>query len=166
MGTDTRTCPHCGEPMDTVVENYRYDGCGLENVVLSNVKVRRCRKDAEEVVVIPRVEELHRVLAKAVASKETKLTPPEIRFLRKYLGWSGTTFAEWIGVDRSTVSRWESGDQAMGQQAERLLRVFALAIKPEEQYEAVSRVSNEKGAPTILRVHQESPGGWAAESVA
>jgi len=165
MGSDTRACPHCGEPMETVVENYRYDGSGLENVVLSNIKVRRCAKDAEVIAVIPRIEELHRVLAKAVASKQTKLTPPEIKFLRKYLGWSGATFADWIGVDRSTVSRWESGDQPMGQQAERLLRVFALAVKPEEQYEAVAKVTNQTGAPTVLRVHQESSGGWAAEAV-
>lgn len=162
MGSETRACPHCGEPMETEIENYRYDDSGLENVVLTNIKVRRCHKDAEIIVAIPRIEELHRVLAKEVASKQTRLTPAEIKFLRKYLGWSGTKFAEWIGVDRATVSRWESGDQAMGQQAERLLRVFALTSKPEEQYEAISKVTNEIGTPTILRVHREGQ-GWATE---
>jgi DNA-binding transcriptional regulator YiaG len=65
---------------------------------------------------------LNEVLAKAIAKKPHRLTPGEIRFLRKYLGWSGKDFAQFMGVTPETVSRWENGAGRIGETAERFLR--------------------------------------------
>jgi DNA-binding transcriptional regulator YiaG len=37
-------------------------------------------------------------IAHAVIAKRERLTPAEIRFLRKFLGWSGADFAAHVGT--------------------------------------------------------------------
>ena len=48
-------------------------------------------------------------MAHAVVRKTSRLTPTEIRFLRRCVGWSGQDFAEHMGTTAETVSRWENG---------------------------------------------------------
>ena len=62
-------------------------------------------KCGEHEVAIPRIEDLHRTIAQAVIAKRERLTPAEIRFLRKFLGWSGADFAAHVGTTPETVSR-------------------------------------------------------------
>jgi hypothetical protein len=59
---------------------------GLPDVTLVGVELRTCPSHGELEVVIPKIEELHRTLAKELPSKRPSFTEQEIRFLRKYLG--------------------------------------------------------------------------------
>jgi putative zinc finger/helix-turn-helix YgiT family protein len=79
---------------------------------------------------IPAIEGLHRQIAAAVIRKKGRLAPAEIRFLRKWLGWSGVDFAKRTGTKPETVSRWENGRTLMGPQADRLLRVLVAKETP------------------------------------
>jgi putative zinc finger/helix-turn-helix YgiT family protein len=108
--------------MQSSRENHRWDASGLPNVVLIDVEVRRCPACGERTVVIPRIEALHRALAMTVIARPGRLAPQEIRFLRKWLGWSGQDFARHFGVTPTTVSRWErlEDPSPMGGTAERL----------------------------------------------
>lgn len=115
-------------------ENYRYTESGLPYVVLNGVEVRRCPSCGAEEVAIPRIEDLHRAIALDVSGKPERLTPEEVRFLRKYLGWSGATFARKLGVTPETVSRWENGAQEMGNPAETVLRVWVGMFAPDRDY--------------------------------
>lgn len=115
-------------------ENYRYLASGLPNVTLVGVTVRRCAKCGEHEVVIPQIEELHRVLAVAVARRPSRLTKDEIRFLRKYLGYSGVDFAKLISVKPETVSRWENGRERIGPSTEKLIRMLVLRTQPVRDY--------------------------------
>jgi putative zinc finger/helix-turn-helix YgiT family protein len=110
--------------MKTKRENYRYEAVGLPGITLQGVEVSRCVECGEYEVAIPRIEDLHRAIAGAVISKNDRLTPAEIRFLRKHLGWTGAEFAAHFGAARETVSRWENGSSPMGPTAERLLRMI------------------------------------------
>jgi YgiT-type zinc finger domain-containing protein len=92
MKTSVR-CLSCGKAVKSVRENHRYLESGLPNVLLVKVEMRRCPQCGEEELVIPKIEQLHRVLARAVAMNPERLTHQEVRFLRKYLGWSGADFA-------------------------------------------------------------------------
>jgi len=94
------------------------------------VEVDRCPKCGAVEIVIPRIEELHRALALAILRKRGRLAAPEVRFLRKYLGWSGADFAKHMGVDAATVSRWENEEQPMGPVADRLLRLMVVTREP------------------------------------
>ena len=100
-------CPQCRTPMESRRENSRWDASGLANVVLVDVEVRHCPAWYERAVVIPRIEALHRALATTLIGLPGRLGPREIRFLRKWLGWSGQDFAKHFGVTPTTVSRWE-----------------------------------------------------------
>ena len=116
-------------------ENFRYDASGLSGVTLKNVRVSRCQACGEWSVAIPRIDELHTAIAHAVVSKRTLLVPEEIRFLRKYLGWSGSDFAAHMGTTPESVSRWENGRLAMSLPADRALRLMVAVREPIQDYE-------------------------------
>ena len=154
-------CLQCGSQMVSRRENYKYADSGLTGVTLVNVEVRRCPQCGEYEVVIPRIEELHRLIALALTRKPARLAPAEIRFMRKYLGWSGADFAAHIGATPETVSRWEQGRKAMGVQADRLLRLMVVHREPLSDYslDVLKGVATEKSRPLRLGV-KVARNGW------
>lgn len=127
-------CLNCGTPMKSRKENYHYTESGLSNIVLADVDVRSCAKCGEREVVIPRLDELHRAIAREVIEQKGQLVPEQIRFLRKYLGWSQSDLAAHMSVQSETVSRWETGNQEMGPVADRLLRLLVANQEPATSY--------------------------------
>jgi putative zinc finger/helix-turn-helix YgiT family protein len=160
-------CENCGAQMKSGRENYRYSECGLDTVTLANVEVRRCSACGEYEVDIPRMEELHRVIAQGVASKNARLTPQEVRFLRKYLGFSGVDFAATLDVTPETVSRWETGKKQMSPVAERALRLMVFVRAPIDQYplERLAEVAQGEAVPLRMKL-RESRAHWKAEATA
>jgi putative zinc finger/helix-turn-helix YgiT family protein len=143
---------------------YRYTESGLPNVtLLRGVTVRECPKCGERIVSIPRMAELHRLLARKVASQRARLSGAEIRFLRKSLGWSGVDFARTIGVNSDTVSKWENEKERMGVVAERLLRLMAITEKPVEEYEKLADVAQDDAPKARLQMSAGAQ-GWQAEA--
>ena len=140
--------------MESRRENHRYAESGLPNVVLMDVEVRRCPRCGETAIVIPKIEGLHRALAMTLIRERGRLGPLEIRFLRKWLGWSGSDFARHMGVDPATVSRWERVDnpQPMGATAERLLRLAAAYGQPADEYPigTLAEIGDEPRDPHLL----------------
>ena len=128
------TCLDCGGSLKVTRAPYRYTDSGLPGVVLRGVEVRRCPKCGAEEVAIPRIEELHRLMAQAVIRRPHRLTAAEIKYLRKWLGWSGVDFARHMGTTPETVSRWEQGRVPMGPQADRLLRLMVITRAPVADY--------------------------------
>lgn len=128
-------CDECGSTL-TVEERAvrRYDIGGLPHVELHGVEVSNCPECGKEGIAIPRLGQLHRVLADAFLRQERTLAPDEIRFLRKHIGLSMADCAQRIGVTRETLSRWENGAQPMGPSADRLLRVLVLTHEPSTSY--------------------------------
>lgn len=155
------SCVECGAPMSVRVGPHKY----LEgiNVVLQGIETRECTECGEREVVIPRIEELHRVIARAIAKRPGNLKPREIRFLRSWLGYSSADFARVLGVTPETVSRWESERQTqqMAKPAERLLRVLARVAEPNRDYdlEALLLSDTEKPSSSPLRFAQAKE-GW------
>jgi putative zinc finger/helix-turn-helix YgiT family protein len=160
-------CGECGEPMTVSLENHRYDECGLHNVVLGDIEVRRCTACGEEEFVIPAIEQLHRFLAEQLISKRSRLAAEEIRFLRKSLGWSGADFARYMGVDRATVCRWEKDKESqMAATADRLLRLLVSKGAPIENYELENlKEIGEHVASETMRVARRAR-SWTIESCA
>lgn len=121
------TCPECKvSEMVESRENIRYEECGLPYVTLRNIMVEQCPECGNELVTIPKVAELHRVLALILIRKPGRLDPLEITFLRKLLGWSKADFARKVHVHQSQVSRWESttSHTPMGEANDLLLRTL------------------------------------------
>jgi putative zinc finger/helix-turn-helix YgiT family protein len=110
-----------------------YDFGGLPDVSLCGLQIRVCG-NGHRAYVIPRLDELHRTLTRALVGKPSRLVPCEIKFMRKHLGWSQAAFAKHMGVAAESASRWESGSVAMAPTAERLLRLMVLTLKPMTHY--------------------------------
>ena len=168
MSKQPKMCRTCREgEMKTTTENHLYVESGLPNVVLVGVEVRRCPKCGAFEVLLPRVAELHRVIAKAVIHKPARLSAAEVKFLRKHLGWSGADFAAHMGVDPTTVSAWENDRKPFGTSSDRLLRLMVARQAPVEDYslDELTKIEDERRAPIEVRVAPE-PRGWEGTAAA
>ena len=157
-------CFQCGGEMTSARENYKY-GDGLD-VTLLNVEVRRCPKCGEFEVGIPMIEELHRAIAMKIIHQRARLAPSQIRWLRKWLGWSGERFAEHVGVMATTVSKWENGKEPMGPQTDRLLRMMVSHGRPVEEYplDELVEVAQDDVAPLGRLEMRPIATGWEANA--
>ncbi len=158
-------CVECGTSMVAGKENYRYRESGLPYVTLKGVVVSRCLACGNFEISIPRLEELHRLIAKSLIEKMTRFTGAEIRFLRKSLGLSAADFARRMGVTVETVSRWENNAAAIGPQADRLLRLLVAQGRLTTQYpeEQLDRIDTKRAKETRLGVKLEDE-VWAVEA--
>jgi DNA-binding transcriptional regulator YiaG len=78
--------------------------------------------------IIPNVNDLMAASAWHIATQKYRLDGDEIRFLRKYLKMNAKEFARLIGVDNTTLSKWENASDGIGQSSETLVRSMALAL--------------------------------------
>lgn len=154
-------CVECGTRMRTRKQSYRYAASGLPGVVLEGVEVRRCRACGIEEVAIPRIEQLHRVIAESIVRKPARLAGVEIRYLRKHLGWSTRDFAMRMGAARETVSRWEGGRTPIGPQADRLLRLLVVNEQPVADYssDSLTEIGTAEHTPIQVRLARDRS-GW------
>lgn len=160
------TCLECGGPMREKREIVPY--LGLPGVRLETV-VARCPKCGGYEVRIPNMEGLHRAIARSVVAKAARLSGPEVRFLRKMLGWSGADFAAHMGVSAETVSRWETGRTPIGAQADRLLRLMVMSRDPVEDYRKLDLLKSvAKAKPATVRVIAKAgrKGDWNVKNAA
>jgi putative zinc finger/helix-turn-helix YgiT family protein len=156
-------CKRCGGSIEVGRENYDYSSCGLP-VTLLDVQVRQCGQCGDRGAAIPRIEELHRAIGTAVILKPARLTGAEVRFLRKFLGWSGADFARHIGVSPEIVSKWENDRESIGAANDRLLRLLVANREPVSHYpiEELEKITNEP-RPALVRA-RVNRGAWSAET--
>lgn len=103
---------------------YRYEGCGLPNVYLSN-GYEKISSPYGEAVVIHDLPGLHRALGTAIAFGKSPLSPAEFKFLRQELQLSQAMLAKMLGRDEQAVARWEKGkSKKVDPTAERMLRII------------------------------------------
>ena len=164
----SKKCRTCGKAeMSSLAETYLYKESGLPNVVLVGVEVRRCPSCGHHELVLPRVTDLHRTIAHAVIHKPARLSGAEVRYLRKYLGWSGADFARHVGVDASTVSNWENDKDQIGTSSDRLLRLMVAHGTPVENYslDELTKIEDERMPPIEVRVSPKAR-GWELTAAA
>ena len=161
----TMKCQQCGTAMKTRRENFSYTASGLQGVTLVGVEVSRCPGCGEFEVSIPRIEQLHRALARFVIQKDTPFTGAEVRFLRKFLGWSGADFAKHIGVTPESVSRWEQDREIMSPPADRALRLMVATREPVTEYPLGKLKDILRRKPKAVRVRvRVAAHDWKAEA--
>lgn len=157
-------CTVCGNELQSTIENHVYDECGLTNVVLSGVAVNRCGSCGEFEIELPDIEGLHRVIAWSVATERRRLTHEELRFLRKYLGFSQRDAAVKLGISHETLSRYENGRTETPWTIEFNLRLLTVVTKPLKKYDFSSLGAELPAAPPApepLRVTRASR-HWSA----
>ena len=124
-----------------MMRRYHYTECGLDNIYIDDVEVVH-DQHGEEVVRIPRIGALHRLIAKVLIDKQGPLAGRELRFLRTEMGLTQAQLAAIIQVDAQTVGRWERGETPIPAAADMLVRKLAserLAIDPQLSVEELAR---------------------------
>jgi len=150
-------CSNCGTEGRVVRGNHRFDEAGVP-VMLQGIKLVRCPKCRNEDPIIPNVNDLMKVLALAVACKPYRLRGEDVRFLRKYLSMNGDGFARLIHVDRTTLSKWETNDDPVGEQSDRLIRLIALSLGEglrEKLVEAIRSFPSIRKQPRKVRINMD-----------
>ncbi|SPD74425.1 Transcriptional regulator, XRE family [uncultured Desulfobacterium sp.] len=158
-------CPTCKTEMPCATADHHYKECGLDNVYLRGIEIHRC-SCGEEIVSIPAVTKLHSLIGQILLKKRSILDGKEIKFLRKNLGLTGKKFAEFIGTDNATVSRWENETQSISKAHDRLIRLVYSTIKgiPQEEIKSViqqdfAAISDEKIEPQPFSIPCEQWSG-------
>jgi DNA-binding transcriptional regulator YiaG len=118
-------CLRCGEIYQTEIGEYHYLESGLDNLWLCGIEIYRCK--CGESAAIPQPLTLHRTIAKCLLMQKNPLSGKEIRFLRKHMAMKAIEFAKRVGVDNSTVSRWENGKENPSDTADRVIRLSCTA---------------------------------------
>jgi putative zinc finger/helix-turn-helix YgiT family protein len=120
------SCLECGAHLRTERRPYRYRFKGGLSVTLENATVMGCPVCGAESVAIHAPARLHRAVAEAVVRKASRLAASEVAFLRHHLDMTGEQMARHLGVSKTSVSRWETGREPIGQVPDRLLRTLVL----------------------------------------
>lgn len=134
------------------IKIYDYLECGLDNVRLYNISFIKDEK-GEDVVYIPKVNKLHKVISLGIISKQGKITGKELRFLRTEMGLKQSELADLIGKDGQTVGRWEREEHPLDSTADILIRTVArefLGLYQEDiKIEDFSVLTKEKDSTQI-----------------
>jgi putative transcriptional regulator len=147
-------CYHCGKATTIKkAQTHRYLESGLDNVYLENIEIRFCKSCGDRTPRIPRVDELHDTIARAIALQPYPLSGKDIRFLRQQLGLKARDWAALMPVDVTTISRWESGDQKIGPQSDSLIRLLYIRLKEEK----MGRLFQETATDRIASVKRSRP---------
>ncbi len=121
-------CAICGGEL-TVVKGKPYNyPIGELQVFLIGIPQYTCNECGEEFTTIPSPEALHRTIGLDICkNKKGLLLAEEIIFLRKELSLNATGLAKVLGVNPSTLSRWENGKKPIGESNDRMLRMSYLS---------------------------------------
>ena len=147
-----RKCRSCGGMTQERLATRPYDESGLRGVILVGIPVRKCSQCGEETVGIPRISELHRLIALTLVRKASGLTGTELRFLRKHLGYSGADLAQRLDVTPEHLSRWENNAAPLSAMAERLIRLMIVHNDRAADYSLDDLKETPKGKPVPLKL--------------
>lgn len=121
-------CTDCGQDVTPERRSYRYAESGVSNVILQGIEVADCQHCGNSDVIIPSVAKIHRAIAQALANSPARLTGEQLRFLRKHLDLSGDQLGRYLHTDRTKISKWERGEDRIGQATDRLMRLLVAAL--------------------------------------
>ena len=156
-----KRCRSCGGVVEEGSTTRPYDESGLQGIVLVGAPVRKCSECGEETFGIPKMSELHRLIALSLVRKAAGLAGTELRFLRKHLGYSGIDLAERLDVTPEHLSRWENDAAPMSAMAERLIRLMVVHTDRAADYSLDDLKDTPKGKPVPLRLKVRlEEGGW------
>jgi len=127
--TTAMRCDECQGTMAARVATeerpYLYTLSGLHGVGLVGITVWTCGTCGEQSPEVPRMGELHRLIARTLIQQPHLLRGDEVRFLRKQAGFAAGEFATLLGVDRTHLSRVENEHTpTLGETSDRLVRAL------------------------------------------
>ncbi|MBP0616333.1 helix-turn-helix domain-containing protein [Jiella sp. KSK16Y-1] len=108
-----------------IMTTHHYTESGLDNVFIEGILIER-DDEGDEVITIPAINELHRVIAIGIVSHEKGMSGPELRYLRSEMGLTQAELATVVHRDKQSIGRWERGEVEIDSTAETLIRQMAI----------------------------------------
>lgn len=131
-------CYQCNSMMDVIKDQpYRYDTCGLDNVIIFGIPQYKCPECGEVYVSIPKIKQLHQIIGISLCCQKERLSGKEIRFLRKEMRLKASEFAAVLSIDPSTLSRFENGHETPSESLEKFIRSTYISMVSSKQGEPV-----------------------------
>lgn len=140
-------------------KTFRYDACGLDNVEITGLEFV-VDDDGEECIRIPRVNELHKLLARMIVRRAKGMSGKELQFLRTEMGMTQAELAKIVTRDVQSIGRWERGEIPIDPNAELIIRLLAserLELHIEENVETMSSWCVSPAGPQPLIVDASDP---------
>jgi putative zinc finger/helix-turn-helix YgiT family protein len=131
-------CPNCKKQMEEAVGNYHYTECGLDNVFLREIPLYQC-ECGSKAPILSHIDELHRLIANIVTTRDDRMSGKELKFVRKMMGMKAIDLARKLRVTKQTISNWENEKVRMSPAYDLLLKTmyhcpevleFAKYLKP------------------------------------
>ncbi|MCX6102689.1 MAG: YgiT-type zinc finger protein [Proteobacteria bacterium] len=145
----------------------KYTVGGLDHVTLVGVEYYKCDVCGEEFYGYGDMEQLHKVISNALITKKGLLTGNEIRFLRKYLGYTGPVFGSLIQYEKETIYRIEGGGQPVTESYDRLVRFLVASKVPDRNYDLHDLIlKNQLRDIRRLEFEQRRSGEWEIKKAA
>jgi putative zinc finger/helix-turn-helix YgiT family protein len=150
-----KTCDHPNLSVVTV-PNFPYELKGVGKFTITKARVVKCEDCNATLLLGEEVEKWHKEIEEALSKASDSLKPGAIVFLRKRLRLDQAAFANVLGVDQSTVSRWESGATKISPTAENFLKVL-VAMEPTERKTFIQSRLHPTESNSFRRVLQDTP---------
>ena len=154
-------CPKCHNFIQSKIGRYKYKESGLNNVFLQNIPVYKCSCGISFASIF-RVSRLNELITQKLLEKPTLLNGEEIKFLRKSMYMSSKDFAKGLGVEKTTISKWENGSQQHREAYDRSIRFLFMIntkIKDEEKNRIIQVLQDkrlkESNAEIIITAEKE-----------
>lgn len=127
-------CDNQNKLKSKIIDTHKYKECGLDNVILHGVTVSKCEQCGEEYFNFGNIDKLHLLIASTLIKKDSNLSGKEVRFLRKYLGYSATVFSKLVGYKNEHLSRIENEMSPVQEIFDKLIRYLVLEKMPNRDY--------------------------------
>lgn len=110
-----------------MTQPYHYTESGLDNVYLYNIQNIE-DVQGEKVIYIPKINQLHKVIAQGIINKTGLLNNKEIRFLRTEMEMKQSELSNFLGKEAQAVGRWERGECVIDKTTDTLIRILTAKI--------------------------------------
>ncbi|SDD89561.1 helix-turn-helix domain-containing protein [Rhodospira trueperi] len=134
---------------------YHFTECGLDDVWVEGVE-ETVDEDGDTVLVVPRVQALHRLIVRALIGRDGPLIGAEVKAIRTEMGLTQAELGDLLRKEALTVGRWERGETPIDPNADAVLRLVSnerLALGRAESAETTARrcAAPRDGTPIIIR---------------
>ncbi len=141
---------------------YHYTECGLDNVYIEGFDPL-VDDEGERVHKVPKINQLHHVIALAIVLHEHGISGKELRFLRTAMGFTQAELANRLHREALSIGRWERGERPISSNAEAVIRFLAierLELSPELTVEEMTLRCVSTADPQLITIDGADPGNY------
>lgn len=161
-------CSMCDneKPLKPKSVTKKYDESGLDNITLKGVIEFKCPKCGEVYYNYSNFDQLHELIARHLIRKRETLSSSEIRFLRKYMGYSSKMFAKLVGQKFEHISRIENGRSKITPLLDHFVRCLVIQKFPDRNYDLHDHILNDSGEKFSRLEARFDRDGWNIKTIA